>query len=54
MNRVIVLFIVSLVARHVAVALDPLVSRAMAEALVREAIASLHEDGRNAKIHVER
>lgn len=53
MNRVILLFIVSLVARHVAVALDPLVSRAMAEALVREAIASLHEDGRDAKIHVE-
>ncbi len=52
MTRTISLFIMLFVVRPVLLALDPVVSKATAEELVRDALASLGEDGRNGKIAV--
>jgi len=53
MTRVVILTILSLASNSLSFALDPTINRATAEELVRDALASLGEDGAGTKIAIE-
>jgi hypothetical protein len=53
MTRVVILTILSLAASSVGFALDPIINKATARELVRDALASLGEDGAGTKIAIE-